>query len=237
MLDQAIRYGSILAQPEFEGSDTILEVGSGTGGISSFTGDQVVGVDIRFEGRKSENLSAVRASVTALPFRNASFNRVICSDVMEHLPDEARPKALEELVRITGETLFLACPCGQPARRLDSFLFKLYESLKISPPEWMIEHIRMGIPDAESIRSVLRHCSVSFRELPGESWITHFVVTLLISSRLLNNFWRRVFLKNTGRVRKIGRISILTGRSPYRRLWVVSSTEYIYGPSSARKTK
>ena len=41
---------------------------------------------------------AVRGDVTALPFSPASFDLIICSHVLEHVPDDAR--ALSELIRV-----------------------------------------------------------------------------------------------------------------------------------------
>ena len=222
MLDQAIRYGSILSQPEYDKNGIILEIGCGTEGITGFTDEQVIGIDVRFDGPVSRSVWAVRASVASLPFRNASFNRVVCSDVMEHLPEGVRPRAVDELLRVTKESLFLACPCGDPARRLDGFFLKLYNLFKIPPPDWMVEHGEMGIPDADSIRSSLHQSGASFRELSGESWVVHFFVTLLISLRVLNNLWRKVFQKKGVRAGKLGRIGVLSGRAPYRKLWVVN---------------
>jgi hypothetical protein len=145
--------------------------------------------------------------------------------MVEHLPEGQRRRAVEELVRVSGETLFLACPCGNPARRVDGFFMRLYSLLKIRPPGWLIEHADMGIPDADSIRSAIHESGASFRELSGESWVVHFFVTLLISLRVLNNVWRRIFRKRAACARKMGRIGILSGRAPYRRLWIVSRVE------------
>jgi len=225
MLDQAIRYGSILSQPEYEKNGIILEIGSGTEGITGFTEERVIGVDVRFEGPVSKNVLAVRASVTSLPFRNASFNRVVCSDVMEHLPVGVRPEAVNELLRVSKESLFLACPCGNPARRLDGFFLHLYGLFRIPPPDWMAEHREMEIPDAGSIRLSLSQSGASFRELPGESWVIHFFVTLLISLRMLNNQWRKMFQNKRELAGKLGRIGVLSGRAPYRKLWIVNRTE------------
>jgi len=56
------------------------------------------------------------ADITSIPFPNASFNHVICSEVMEHIPDEK--KAALELERILkpGGTLALSVPRELPER-------------------------------------------------------------------------------------------------------------------------
>lgn len=56
----------------------------------------------------SWSLSA--ADITCLPFKDASFDAVICSEVMEHIPDEK--KAISEIVRVLkpGGTLGVSVP-------------------------------------------------------------------------------------------------------------------------------
>ena len=58
-----------------------------------------------------ENYSSARvrtASITALPYADASFDRALCLDVLEHLTFDDQPRALSELFRIlkpAGELL------------------------------------------------------------------------------------------------------------------------------------
>ncbi len=54
--------------------------------------------------------------VTRLPFKDNSFDTVICSEVLEHIPDDA--KAMSELVRIVkpGKTLAVSVPRFLPEK-------------------------------------------------------------------------------------------------------------------------
>ncbi|WP_457553526.1 class I SAM-dependent methyltransferase [Desulfobacula sp.] len=54
--------------------------------------------------------------VTRLPFKNSSFDLVICSEVLEHIPDDA--KAISELVRILkpGKILAVSVPRFWPEK-------------------------------------------------------------------------------------------------------------------------
>ena len=51
-------------------------------------------------------------SLTALPYPEASFDRALCLDVLEHLSFEDQPKALAELFRVIapGGELFVSVP-------------------------------------------------------------------------------------------------------------------------------
>lgn len=63
---------------------------------------------------KSVDLSCM--DVTCLPFKNNSFDTVICSEVLEHIPDDQ--KAMSELVRILkpGKILAVSVPRFLPEK-------------------------------------------------------------------------------------------------------------------------
>jgi hypothetical protein len=248
MLDQAIRFGAMLARmdpnpanpprpplirgvtqgdpslpPLFEGGNKefILEVGSGSHGITVFTNRPVIGVDVAFPGGPSIGLTAIKASATALPMKDASCDRVICSDVLEHLPGDKRNEAIGELLRVTRGKLLLACPCGSAARSVDGFLGRTYRFLHIPIPDWLSEHLALTLPDPEAIRLTLLAQKTLVKEIPGESVLTHFLVALLISTKAANLFWTRLFQGRPDRARKLGNWGPVKWGPAYRRLWVI----------------
>ena len=83
----------------------VLDAGCGEGVlVAEYVGRLAIeGVDSNYSSR------IVRAgSVTALPYENARFDRVLCLDVLEHLSFEEQPIALADLHRILtpgGEAL------------------------------------------------------------------------------------------------------------------------------------
>ncbi|MCX6638948.1 MAG: methyltransferase domain-containing protein [bacterium] len=224
MLDQAIRFGAILSQHEFQSGGLLLEVGSGSRGITDFVAENVIGVDIAFAQKPAFGLKAIKASATALPFKDNRCDRVISSDMLEHLSGEQRPAAIREMLRVTGGTLLMACPCGEPARRIDHYIAELYHLLKINPPDWLQEHLQQKLPDAATIRDILTNNGVAFKEIPGESTLTHFLVSLLISTNWLNRFWSRLFLRQPERACNLSRLPLLRLGQDYRTLWVVRFT-------------
>jgi arsenite methyltransferase len=94
--------------------ERILDVGCGSGRATRYLGDrvgpegQVVGADrpsaamrplretIRHDGRG--NIAVVAATADSLPFPDASFDAVICVNVLEAVPD--RQRALGEIRRV-----------------------------------------------------------------------------------------------------------------------------------------
>ncbi|RJP72891.1 MAG: class I SAM-dependent methyltransferase [Candidatus Zixiibacteriota bacterium] len=227
MLDQAIRFGAILAQPEFEAAGRLLEVGSGFRGITAFVRQPVVGVDVNFSETPTATLTALRASATELPLKDRSFDGVVCSDMLEHLPEGTRAAAIREMLRVTRGALFLACPCGRSARRVDALLGRLYRALRVPLPAWLQEHLALGLPEPAAIRRALNETGARWREIPGENALMHFLVVLLISTRIFNRFWNCWLYRNPGAARRLGTSSLLSGRRLYRRLWVVQPAEFV----------
>lgn len=221
MLDQAVRYGAILAQPEFKRGGKLLEIGSGSRGIAAFNLKEAVGVDPLFREKPAPGLIAIQASATALPLRTGCFDRVVCSDVLEHLDASDRPAAIWEMIRVARGTIFLACPCGDGARKVDRRLAGLYRFSRIRWPDWLEEHLQKRIPDADQIRDALLQQGATWREISGESTLMHFIVSLLISSRFLNRLWASIFSGKPRRVDLFARLRLMPHSRPYRRLWVI----------------
>lgn len=82
------------------GAGRTLDVGCGSSVILQSL-NYAVGTDIlanKLRYMRQYGVPLVRGSITALPIRDASFDCVICSQVIEHLPDE--PGMFDELTRV-----------------------------------------------------------------------------------------------------------------------------------------
>jgi dolichol-phosphate mannosyltransferase len=118
----------------------ILDVGCGSSRILRDLPGVVVGVDVsfpklRYMSRYGRPL--VQASIFALPFADASFQTVVCSEVIEHVPGKDVP--LRELARVNrkGGTLVLGTP--DYAR----FSWRAFEAMyrALAPGGYADEHI------------------------------------------------------------------------------------------------
>jgi ubiquinone/menaquinone biosynthesis C-methylase UbiE len=95
----------------------LLDVGCGEGVVlrhldQHLRGVTVVGLDIDGTGlqvaQSQNSVSLVQGSVYSLPFVSASFDLVLCCEVLEHV--EAPDAALAELSRVTRELVLLSVP-------------------------------------------------------------------------------------------------------------------------------
>ena len=154
---------------------SVLDVGSGASGIEPFVREwRPTGVD-RFqppEGIQSGSRFC-RASATRLPFRDRSWDVVICIDVLEHLAPEDRILAIQEVLRVARRMAILAFPCGPRARAADDAMFHAYARAGKEAPAWLGEHLRQPHPEADAVEKLVRlegarhglqKCDVFFNE-------------------------------------------------------------------------
>ena len=87
----------------------VLDAGCGEGVlVDEFHGRLAIeGIDPNYESARVR-----RGSVTALPYGEASFDRALCLDVLEHLTLAEQPRALAELFRVIapGGELLMSVP-------------------------------------------------------------------------------------------------------------------------------
>jgi 2-polyprenyl-3-methyl-5-hydroxy-6-metoxy-1,4-benzoquinol methylase len=109
--------------------ETILDAGCGEG----FTMDKLLknGVGKIIEGIEREenaislgkklypHLAIRQASIYELPYKNSSFDLVVCAEVLEHLEEPA--KALKEMLRVSRKYLIISVP-NEPFFMLANFL-------------------------------------------------------------------------------------------------------------------
>jgi len=100
------RVQAILSYLDAGPQDSVLEVGCGAGNVlEQVPTGQLYGVDLSafLIGRSQARLARrkarlVRADAQDLPLVSGSFDRLVCSEVLEHVPDPRR--ILEEMARV-----------------------------------------------------------------------------------------------------------------------------------------
>lgn len=98
--------------------ESVLDVGCGA--IAPYVahleslGKCVVGIDFAYHflalARQKGQSRGVQGDATALPFPDASFDAIICSETLEHIPDDRRAVAEIHRVLRPGGLLFLTVP-------------------------------------------------------------------------------------------------------------------------------
>ncbi len=117
--NKAIKIQKIIASVrKFQAQDSILEIGTGSGGIASYFASQniqlhVNAVDIVDNRETKEGYQFQLVSGTTLPFKDQSFNVVITNHVIEHTGEyDAQYSHLSEIKRVLKKdgVAYLAVP-------------------------------------------------------------------------------------------------------------------------------
>jgi len=87
---------------------SVLEIGIGNKTVSDYLKNQAIEVTT-FDIYQRLNPDIV-GSVLKMPFRDNSFDVVLCAEVLEHLPFKQFEKGLSELKRVTNKYLVLSLP-------------------------------------------------------------------------------------------------------------------------------
>jgi SAM-dependent methyltransferase len=178
MLNVGIRYYPVVGLLRRCGARTVLEVGSGDGGLAMFEpGRRVVGCDVRFH-RPRPPLVPVAGAGNALPFRDAAFDAVISLDTLEHVPPAGRAAFIAELARVGRQRLILAVPCGRPARAIERLLDRWYALLGISTPPWLVEYFQHRLPDRAAVEAAVARLGRSYRVYGNENVLVHLLVMM-----------------------------------------------------------
>jgi len=92
---------------------TILDAGCGAGVLTDYLGAlgyDATGADIAAATMKQMRSPHITASIDALPLKDRSFDAVVASEVLEHLPIEVYEAARLEVGRVARETILITVP-------------------------------------------------------------------------------------------------------------------------------
>ena len=154
----------------------ILDAG-GTRGIASafFPRDVCVSVNLRED-------ADIKGDIAELPFSDASFDVVLCLDVLEHMEKEQRIPSLEELVRVTNGILVIGGPFMDESVMKAENLVGEYIRLETGAEDPNLnEHALFKLPVLEEIVSILEtYTTGNIKFHPGmnlEMWTLMMIVS------------------------------------------------------------
>ena len=146
------RQESLLRFLNVRKDELVLDVGCGTGYFTGLVNEQgcrqAVGLDVDLESLRiakklNHNQDFVRADCVRLPIRNRVANKVLCTEVLEHVPNDDALATEFSRVLISGGTLV----CSSPN---ESFVFRSKKSSHTAHgPEL---HVRGGYSQESIIR-------------------------------------------------------------------------------------
>ena len=223
LLNLAARYFPILRElaKYTKGGNSVLEIGSGSLGLGEFYGFSFVGCDTSFAEPRRPPMLPVMGSGLLLPFADRSFDLVVASDVLEHVPPADRLGFIVESLRVMRRAAIFGYPCGPLAFSLDRQLLARYQKLQGNPPKWLMEHALHPFPD-DSLFKGLPHRwlvrSFGNENLGFHGWMMR---------REMTSTWNRVFCALLEHASAFVEWALaLADREPYyRRIFVVTCNQ------------
>lgn len=163
-LDSALRYQPLLQLIKKRKTNVIVEVGSGSRGISAYAGLPSFGVDVAFNSEVEPGLQQrICTSGDSLPFNDGSVEVVLCVDMLEHVPAEIRPGIVAEMFRVVspGGVVYVAVPFGKAAEAADRRVHEAYLKSKGEVHSMLVDHVEHGLPSRDEIVSLMEDIASS----------------------------------------------------------------------------
>ena len=156
--DIALRYIPIIKLlQKGKVNQSIIDVGSGSLGITPYLRREITGVDINFDGPKSKLLKRVKSPANKLPFLKNTFEIGLCVDVLEHIPKNSRGKVIQELLRVVNGSIYIVVPCGPTSVLEDKYLYDfVFRTTKRRDP-YLREHFINQLPSVKEIIDLIPH--------------------------------------------------------------------------------
>lgn len=183
---------------------SVLEIGSGSIGITRFYNGKVVGIDIEAEKYKNPRLSFIKGSATRLPFADSSFDVVISVDTLEHLTRKEQIKMVLEAYRVAKKHIFFTYPVG-----FSKYHKKIVTTWKKSHlTESLKEHLHGGTAKGDEVPQALkgRKCKIAkeYGIHPALAYYLNYLEQYLITkifSRTILKIFLPLFKRIKGNVR------------------------------------
>ena len=168
----------------------VLEVGSGSKGVTRFYKHPVIGMDVYFQDIGTKYLKKIKSSADSkFPFDDGKFDVVISVDTLEHIVKEKRKIMLSEMLRVSSKYILLPCPVS-----ITNWDKKVLRNWPVDSPTYknIKEHEDLGIPTPGEIEGNLSGCR--YVKTYGQSSKLAYYIKYL-ERNLLGKLFARTFLK------------------------------------------
>ena len=102
-----------------KGHNTVLDIGARDGHLSRLLAghfNSVTALDLEKPSITHERITCVEGNVTRLELASDSFDVVLCSEVLEHIPGAGLAQACRELIRVAKSYVVIGVPYRQDTR-------------------------------------------------------------------------------------------------------------------------
>jgi SAM-dependent methyltransferase len=187
--DRYSRYAAIVRAVRAslgDGPLRVLDVGDPSGYLTIFD-DAVtaVCVDLTVDASALPGARRLVGDGTRLPFPSQSFDAVVSSDALEHVPDDLRAAFLSELARVTRDVVVVAAPFateGVAGAEALARNYVLHTTGELQ--DQLEEHHERGLPDVDAAANALRGCGLSVG-VEGNGNLHDWLLLMMLKHQLM----------------------------------------------------
>ena len=143
----------------------ILEIGANKSKhLSKFLPeDNILYTDIILDSEMQQDPEFMEVDGTAMPFEDKSYDFVVATDVLEHIPCEKRNKLLEEAARVAKHAAIITFPYNSYENNAaETRINAYYKALKGEDYIWIQEHKKYGLPELEDVENILSNIECDY---------------------------------------------------------------------------
>jgi len=162
---------------------TVLDVGGKNGRLKEFLDESKFDVVVLDIDPEPDVREYVVGDARVLPFKPKSFDVVVSSELLEHIPPEDRMKVIKNMIEVGKDLVILAAPfyskeVEEAEIRANEFFKKFFG--KDHP--WLKEHIENGLPREEDIEEFVKKKGLNFIKIQTNNINNWLLMQLFIFS-------------------------------------------------------
>ncbi len=186
--ESALRYAPVISEIKKVKipNPKILEIGSGSLGMTPYFKQKIDAIDVDFSGPPSPYINKIKGQAWNLPFKKNSYDITISVDVLEHIPPPLREKSIYEIIKVTRKLALIVVPTSTASEEQDRELQRRWNNVFKIKNQFLDEHVKYGLPQSEKI---LVYIDRSKRALKKELKVKSYPNLNLVVRNILMKTW------------------------------------------------
>ena len=161
----------------------ILDVGGKNGRLRDFLDKSKFDLIVLDIDPKPDTKEYIVGDARALPFKPKSFDVVVSSELLEHIPPNDRIKVLENMIEVSKDLVILAAPFySKEVEDAEVRANEFFKRFFGTDHRWLKEHIENGLPRERDIEEFIKSKDLNFTKIQTNNINNWLLMQLFIFS-------------------------------------------------------
>lgn len=136
-------------------------------------------LDILPANKSSKNYHYIKGDALKMSFSDNSFDAVISTDVLEHIPDNFKEIFIHQCLRVAKDLVIIAAPFhSEESSYSEKLANNFYKKLSGKDHKWLSEHFKFNKPKKEFLENLLMSKKLKFAFI-GSNNLGNWLLTIL----------------------------------------------------------